>query len=82
MGGSSKPAELKVTPFVEPPAPRQPVPNWFQRGNPMQQPMYQPGPSQSLVGQTEVLQALIQRMMQQRNAPRRQMVAPPNEGVM
>lgn len=31
MGGSSKPAPPKVTPFVEPPAPRNPVPNWFQR---------------------------------------------------
>lgn len=30
MGGSSKPAPAKPTPFVEPPAPRNPVPNWFQ----------------------------------------------------
>lgn len=29
MGGSSKPADPKVTPFVEPAAPSNPVPNWF-----------------------------------------------------
>lgn len=29
MGGSSKPEDPKVTPFVEPPGPRNPVPNYF-----------------------------------------------------
>ena len=30
MGGSSKPEPAKPTPFVQPPAPKTPVPNWFQ----------------------------------------------------
>lgn len=46
MGGSSKPAPPQVTPFVEPPAPRNPVPNFFQRGNPMAG-GYRPNPAAS-----------------------------------
>ncbi len=32
MGGSSKPADPVVTPFQEPAAPKNPVPNWFSGG--------------------------------------------------
>ena len=31
MGGGSKPEPAKPTPFVQPPAPKVPVPNWFQQ---------------------------------------------------
>ena len=31
MGGGSKPEPAKPTPFVQPPAPKTPVPNWFQQ---------------------------------------------------
>ena len=32
MGGSSKPEDPKVTPYQEPAAPKNPVPNWFSGG--------------------------------------------------
>lgn len=32
MGGSSKPADPKVTPYQEPAAPANPIPNWFTSG--------------------------------------------------
>ena len=68
MGGSSKPADPKVTPFVDPAGPKNPIPNWFAGGN-TGGGMYKPdmGASASAFGQQpqqQAQQAMPQQSMQ------------------
>ena len=69
MGGSSKPEPVKATPFVEPPAQRNPIPNFFQQGNPMMggggaaRPRFQMNPAASQGAMRMPMQQQAQQVM-------------------